>query len=80
MTGVLAGHRGRGVALAMKLLAISFARSHDVHWMRALRHPDNAAAIGMNRRRGFVEADVPVRDDGSGLAAIPGRAAGQPCA
>ncbi|WP_330333792.1 hypothetical protein OHS33_31405 [Streptomyces sp. NBC_00536] len=64
----------------MKLLAISFPRSHGVHWMRAFHHPGNAAAIGMNRRLDFVEADVPVRDDGSGRAAIPGPAAGRPCA
>ncbi|GAA1142915.1 hypothetical protein F4556_005880 [Kitasatospora gansuensis] len=50
--------------------------NRGMHWMRAFHHPGDAAAIGLNRRLGFVEADVPVRDDGSGLAAIPGRAAG----
>ncbi|MFB4426878.1 GNAT family N-acetyltransferase [Streptomyces sp. QL37] len=54
MTGLLAGHRGRGISLAMKLLAIRFARSHGKHWLRTLHHPDNASAIGMNRRLGFV--------------------------
>ncbi|MGC5006663.1 GNAT family N-acetyltransferase [Streptomyces sp. DT203] len=54
MTGLLASHRGRGISLAMKLLAIGFARSHGMHWLRAFHHPDNAAAIGMNRRLGFV--------------------------
>ncbi|MYT55099.1 GNAT family N-acetyltransferase [Streptomyces sp. SID7815] len=54
MTGLLVGHRGRGISLAMKLLAIGFARSHGMHWLRTFHHPDNAAAIGMNRRLGFV--------------------------
>ncbi|TXL88160.1 GNAT family N-acetyltransferase [Streptomyces sp. IB2014 016-6] len=54
MTGLLAGHRGRGISLAMKLLAIGFARSQGARWLRTFHHPDNAAAIGMNRRLGFV--------------------------
>lgn len=54
MTGLLASHQGRGISLAMKLLAIGFARSHGMHWLRAFHHPDNAAAIAMNRRLGFV--------------------------
>ncbi|MFC9606367.1 GNAT family N-acetyltransferase [Streptomyces niveus] len=54
MTGLLAGHRGRGISLAMKLLAIGFARSHGTRWLRTFHHPDNATAIGMNRRLGFV--------------------------
>jgi hypothetical protein len=30
MTGVLPGHRGQGISLAMKLLAIGYARSRDM--------------------------------------------------
>ena len=63
MTGVLAGHRGRGVSLAMKLLAIRFARAHGVRWMRTFHHPGNAPAIAMNRGLGFVEAEPPVATD-----------------
>ncbi|MFI8435082.1 GNAT family N-acetyltransferase [Streptomyces sp. NPDC079020] len=59
MTGLLAGHRGRGISLAMKLLAIGFARSHGAHVLRTFHHPANAAAIGMNRRLGFVDDDAP---------------------
>lgn len=55
MTGVLAGHRGRGISLAMKLLAIGFARSNGMRWLRTFHHPGNASAIGMNRRLGFVD-------------------------
>ncbi|WP_229853206.1 GNAT family N-acetyltransferase [Streptomyces violascens] len=55
MTGVLAGHRGRGISMAMKLLAIEYARSHGMRWLRTFHHPHNASAIGMNRRLGFVD-------------------------
>ncbi|MFC4060763.1 GNAT family N-acetyltransferase [Planomonospora corallina] len=59
MTGVLAGHRGRGISLAMKLLAVRYARSSGVRWLRTLHHPGNASAIGMNRRLGFVDDEPP---------------------
>jgi len=55
MTGVLPGYRGRGISLAMKLLAIGYARSNGMRWLNSLHHPANAAAIGMNRRLGFVD-------------------------
>jgi GNAT superfamily N-acetyltransferase len=54
MTGVLPGYRGRGISMAMKLLAIGYARSNGMRWLNSLHHPANAAAIGMNRRLGFV--------------------------
>jgi GNAT superfamily N-acetyltransferase len=57
MTGVLPSHRGRGISLALKLLAIRFAHSCDMRSLRTYHHPDNAAAISMNRRLGFVDAD-----------------------
>ena len=55
------GHRrpvpgDQGVSLAMKLLAIRFARSNGYHCLRTFHHPHNANAIGMNRRLGFVDA------------------------
>ncbi|MER5421047.1 GNAT family N-acetyltransferase [Streptosporangium roseum] len=59
MTGVLAGHRGKGISLAMKLLAVGYARSAGVRWLRTLHHPGNASAIGMNRRLGFVDDGSP---------------------
>ncbi len=57
MTGVLPGYRGQGISIGMKLLAIDFARSGGVRWLYALHHPANAAAIGMNRRLGFIDYD-----------------------
>ena len=61
MTGVLASHRGRGVSIAMKLLAIRFARSSGYHCLRAFHHPANENAISMNRRLGFVDDEVQTR-------------------
>jgi len=61
MTGVLPGYRGRGISVAMKLLAIDFARSNGMRWLWALHHPANAAAIGMNRRLGFADYSPPAR-------------------
>ena len=42
---------------AMKLLAIRFARSRGLRWLRTFHHPGNASAIGMNRRLGFIDED-----------------------
>jgi predicted GNAT family acetyltransferase len=33
MTGVLPGYRGRGISMAMKLLAIGYARSNGMRWL-----------------------------------------------
>ncbi len=59
MTGVLSSYRGRGISLALKLLAIGFARSSDMRWLRTFHHPANASAIAMNRRLGFVDDPQP---------------------
>ncbi|GLY97888.1 GNAT family N-acetyltransferase [Actinoplanes sp. NBRC 103695] len=56
MTGVLAPHRGKGLSLALKLLAIRFARSSGYQRLVAFHHPGNHAAIAMNRRLGFADA------------------------
>ncbi|ONK09779.1 GNAT family N-acetyltransferase [Streptomyces sp. MP131-18] len=59
MTGVRAAYRGRGIALAMKTAGTDFATLCGVDRIRTFHHPANAAAIGMNRRLGYVDA---VRD------------------
>ncbi|MEJ7706130.1 MAG: GNAT family N-acetyltransferase [Nocardioidaceae bacterium] len=59
MTGILSSYRGRGISLALKLLAIGFARSSDMRWLRTFHHPANASAIAMNRRLGFVDDPQP---------------------
>lgn len=58
-TGVLPSYRGRGISLALKLVAIGFARSSDMRWLRTFHHPGNASAIAMNRRLGFVDDPQP---------------------
>jgi GNAT superfamily N-acetyltransferase len=55
MTGVLAPHRGRGLSLALKLLAIQFVRAAGYRRLVTFHHPRNASAIAMNRRLGFVD-------------------------
>jgi GNAT superfamily N-acetyltransferase len=55
MTGVLAPHRGRGLSLALKLLAIRFVRSAGYERLITFHHPRNTSAIAMNRRLGFVD-------------------------
>jgi GNAT superfamily N-acetyltransferase len=55
MTGVLAPHRGQGISLALKLLAICFVRSSGYPRLVAFHHPRNTPAIAMNRRLGFVD-------------------------
>lgn len=58
MTGVLAPYRGQGLSLALKLLAIRFARSSGYRWLTTFHHPRNASAIAMNRRLGFADLHV----------------------
>lgn len=55
MTGVLAPHRGQGLSLALKLVAIRFVRSSGYKRLVTLHHPRNVSAIAMNRRLGFVD-------------------------
>ena len=58
MTGVLAPHRGQGLSLALKLLAIRFVRSSGYERLVTFHHPRNTSAIAMNRRLGFVDLAV----------------------
>ncbi|WP_218105799.1 GNAT family N-acetyltransferase [Micromonospora inyonensis] len=55
MTGVLAPHRGQGLSLALKLLAIRFVRSSGYQRLVTFQHSRNTSAIAMNRRLGFVD-------------------------
>jgi GNAT superfamily N-acetyltransferase len=56
MTGVLRPYRGAGLSLALKLLAIRFARAAGYRRLLAFHHPRNETAIAMNRRLGFTGA------------------------
>ncbi len=57
MTGVRASHRRRGIALALKLVAIRFARSTGVRWLYTFHDPRSVEAIALNRRLGYVDAE-----------------------
>jgi GNAT superfamily N-acetyltransferase len=57
MTGVKTSYRRRGIAVAMKVAGIGFAGLCGVHNIRTLHHPANTAAIEMNRRLGYTDAD-----------------------
>jgi GNAT superfamily N-acetyltransferase len=60
MTGVLRSHRGRGIALAMKLLLIGRVRDLGAPAMHTFHHPQIVAAITLNRRLGYVDsAELP---------------------
>ncbi len=55
MTGVLRSHRGRGVALALKVLVINRVHELGVPTMHTVHHPDNTAPIALNRRLGYLD-------------------------
>ncbi|MEE1759932.1 MULTISPECIES: GNAT family N-acetyltransferase [unclassified Streptomyces] len=57
MTGVRAGHRGRGISVAMKTFGIGFAGICGVSTVRTVHHPANSRAIAMNRTLGYVDGD-----------------------
>jgi GNAT superfamily N-acetyltransferase len=53
-TGVRREYRGRGIALALKLLAIDFARRAGVAGIRTNNDSENAPILAINRRLGYV--------------------------
>jgi GNAT superfamily N-acetyltransferase len=67
MTGVRASHRRRGIATAMKVLGIRFARSAGARWLYTVHDVRNSDAIELNRRLGYVQTDfdpsLSIRDD-----------------
>ena len=54
---------GRGLSLALKLLAIRFVRVAGYRRLATIHHPRNASAIAMNRRLGFVDRPKLQRGD-----------------
>ena len=58
MTGVIRSHRGRGIALAMKVTLIDLVRELGVPEIRTFHHPDNEAPISLNRKLGYVDAEA----------------------
>jgi GNAT superfamily N-acetyltransferase len=54
MTGVLPAYRGRGIAQALKLLAIRFARSCGAAYLRANNDSQNLPMLAINRKLGYI--------------------------
>ena len=53
MTGVDAAYRGRGIALALKLLAIRYARTTGSVSIRTNNDADNTPVLALNRKLGY---------------------------
>jgi GNAT superfamily N-acetyltransferase len=52
-TGVASTHRRRGIAPALKLRAIAWARQHGVNWFYTSSEIGNARMLAINRRLGY---------------------------
>jgi RimJ/RimL family protein N-acetyltransferase len=59
MTGVVRSHRGRGIALAMKVLVIERVHTLGVPAIYTVHHAANTAPIALNRKLGYVDTDGP---------------------
>ncbi len=61
MTGVRRSHRGLGLALALKLRGIQYAKDHGSKEITTMNDAPNAAMIGINQKLGFERAPEWVR-------------------
>jgi ribosomal protein S18 acetylase RimI-like enzyme len=53
MTGVERAYRGRKIALALKLLAIRFAKAYGAEYIRTNNDSQNEAMLAINRKLGY---------------------------
>jgi GNAT superfamily N-acetyltransferase len=53
MTGVIPAYRGRGIALALKLLALRCARRYGAESIRTNNDSENAPMLAVNRKLGY---------------------------
>jgi mycothiol synthase len=61
MTGVRRTHRGLGLALALKLRGIQYAKDHGGQEITTMNDAPNAAMIGINEKLGFQRAPEWIR-------------------
>ncbi len=54
-TGVRREYRGRGIAMALKLRAIDYAKRHEYREIRTWNSTLNAPMLGINVKLGFVK-------------------------
>ncbi|GCE09357.1 hypothetical protein KDAU_66860 [Dictyobacter aurantiacus] len=54
MTGVEPEYRGRGIALALKLLVIRCARKYGVAYLRTNNDSENVPMLTVNRKLGYL--------------------------
>lgn len=55
LTVVTRAHRGKGIARALKLQALRYAKGMGIDRIVTDNHPDNAPILGLNRTLGFRE-------------------------
>ncbi len=60
LTGVIRSHRRRGLALALKLRAIEFARSYGIRYVRTSNHQTNRPILALNEALGFAKEPATV--------------------
>jgi RimJ/RimL family protein N-acetyltransferase len=70
-TGTLRAYRGRGLALAVKLASIAWAREHGVTSMQTNNDETNAPMLAINRRLGYRPAGRRVEWVRAGTASSP---------
>lgn len=56
LTVVTRAHRGKGLARALKLLALEYAQSCGVDTIVTENHPENAPILRLNKTLGFRKA------------------------
>lgn len=54
MTGVVEAYRGRGIAQALKVMAMRWAKTYSAAYIRTNNNSENAAMLAINRKLGYV--------------------------
>lgn len=53
MTGILREYRKKGIATALKIHALTYAKQYGAKWVRTQNEENNNGMLGINRRLGF---------------------------